>query len=87
MNKYEFKMQHFSETGKWLTKKGLDEEYEEYLSTIPENMIRCPKCNHEFEHEDGDSQLTEEEVQSSKEYQKSGLEYLQRLNDFTKETE
>ncbi len=32
MDKYEFKMQHFADTGKWLSESGLEEEYEKYIN-------------------------------------------------------
>ncbi len=40
MDKYEFKMHHFGETGKWLTEKGLDDEYEAYLKEVEQKMMR-----------------------------------------------
>jgi hypothetical protein len=31
IDRYEFKIRYFEETGKWLTEKGLNEEYETYI--------------------------------------------------------
>ena len=80
MDKNEFRIKHFEETGGWLSEDALDEFYEIYVNDNKElhiNKIKCPKCEHEFEFDSGE--FSEIDIVSSKKYQKAGFEYLQRL--------
>jgi uncharacterized C2H2 Zn-finger protein len=45
-------------------------------------MIKCPKCEHEFEEV---KDYSEEDILSIKDYQKSGLEYMKRRMRFSGE--
>ena len=47
-------------------------------------MIKCPKCDHEFE---DDEYLSPESMEALKSYQKAKFEYLKNLYNFTTDIE
>lgn len=51
MNKYQFRIKYFEETGGWLSEDALEEFYEVYENEnrkLDPNFIECPKCGHMF---------------------------------------